>query len=277
MKFDISKKIKIPKKASKEKIIKFFKLIKLNDLITLNKSAKNLTVNEIVSGNLPPYPPILEDLYRLYQFVVLNKRTTILEFGSGWSSLIFTLALSANKEKYKSKIKFLRRNNPFELFVLENKKKYLNKTKEKINFYKKKIGNSYFKSKINWNYSDVYMDLINNRFCTKYKKLPLCNPDLIYLDGPNLFTVKDKLNNFTTDHKDLMPMVGDIIKFEYFLTPGTIIISDGRSANAQFLKDNFIRNWLYKYDKDHDQHLFYLNAPCLGKWNKLQLDFYKSN
>ena len=49
MKFDISKKIKIPKKASKEKIIKFFKLIKLNDLITLNKSAKNLTVNEIVS------------------------------------------------------------------------------------------------------------------------------------------------------------------------------------------------------------------------------------
>ena len=40
MKFDISKKIKIPKKASKEKIIKFFKLIKLNDLITLNKSAE---------------------------------------------------------------------------------------------------------------------------------------------------------------------------------------------------------------------------------------------
>ena len=30
--------------------------------------------------------------------------------------------------------------------------------------------------------------------------------------------VKDKLNNFTIDHKDLMPMVGDIIKFEYFLT-----------------------------------------------------------
>ena len=80
-------------------------------------------MNEVVSGNFPPYPPMLEDLYRLYQFIVLNKRTTILEFGSGWSSLIFNLALSENKKKYFSQIKNLRRNNPFELFILENQKK----------------------------------------------------------------------------------------------------------------------------------------------------------
>ena len=36
----------------------------------------------------------------------------------------------------------------------------------------------------------------------------------------------------------MMPMVGDILKFEYFLTPGTII-TDGRTANAQFLNENF--------------------------------------
>ena len=35
------------------------------------------------------YFPNLNDLYRLYQFVIINKRTTILEFGSGWSTLIF--------------------------------------------------------------------------------------------------------------------------------------------------------------------------------------------
>ena len=45
-------------------------------------------------------------------------------------------------------------------------------------------------------------------------------------------------------------MVRDIIKIEYFLTPGTIIITDGRTANAQFLKDNFQRNWIYEYDKN---------------------------
>ena len=120
------------------------------------------------------------------------------------------------------------------------------------------------------------MDVIDDRYCTQYKNLPLCNPDFIYLDGPNLFSVKNKINNFTTDHKDLMPMVGDIIKFEYFLTPGTIIVTDGRSANAQFLRDSFKRNWLYAYDKNFDQHLFYLNAESLGKWNNLQLKFYSS-
>ena len=44
----------------------------------------------------------LNDLYRLYQFVLLNKRTTILEFGSGFSSLIFSQALKENKNKYKN-------------------------------------------------------------------------------------------------------------------------------------------------------------------------------
>jgi hypothetical protein len=44
------------------------------------------------------YKPELNDLYRLYQFVLLNKRTTILEFGSGFSSLIFNCALEENKK-----------------------------------------------------------------------------------------------------------------------------------------------------------------------------------
>ena len=272
----ILNKIKIPAKVNQQKIEKFFITNKLGELVKLSKLSKPLSVNQIVSKNLPSYPPILSDLYRLYNFVILNKRTTILEFGSGWSTLIFNLALSVNKMKYSEEIKNLRRNTPFELFVLENKKKFLSQTKKRISYFKKTLDKKKFLSKINWSYSDVYMDKINDRYCTQYKKIPLCNPDLIYLDGPNLFSVKNKINNFTTDHKDLMPMVGDIIKFEYFLTPGTIIITDGRSANAQFLKDNFKRNWLYDYDKKNDQHLFYLDAPCLGKWNKLQLDFYRS-
>ena len=66
----------------------------------------------------------------------------------------------------------------------------------------------------------------------------------------------------------------DILKFEYFLTPGTIIVSDGRAANIKFLKDHFKRNWKYINDKKNDQHLFWLVDPVLGKYNKLQLEFY---
>ena len=121
------------------------------------------------------------------------------------------------------------------------------------------------------------MTLLNNKICTQYKKVPLCNPDFIYLDGPDQFKVKKDINGISTRHKDMMPMVSDILKFEYFYTPGTIIVLDGRAANAKFLKDHFKRKWKYILDKKNDQHIFYLTDPVLGKYNKLQLEFYKNN
>ena len=76
---NIFKKIKLPKKIELKKIKIFFKKIKL-DLI-IKDSEKELKKSII--------KPNLNDLYRLYQIIILNKRTTILEFGSGYSSLIF--------------------------------------------------------------------------------------------------------------------------------------------------------------------------------------------
>ena len=98
------------------------------------------------------------------------------------------------------------------------------------------------------------MTSYNGNIATEYSKLPLCNPDFIYLDGPDQFSIQGHVNNISTRHKDMMPMVCDILKFEYFLTPGTIIVVDGRAANAKFLKDNFKRKWIYKNDKKFDQH-----------------------
>ena len=118
------------------------------------------------------------------------------------------------------------------------------------------------------------MSTFNGRICTQYKKLPLCNPDFIYLDGPSQFNVKKDINGISTRHKDMMPMVSDILKLEHFYTPGTIIVCDGRAANAKFLRDNFQRNWKYINDKKSDQHIFLLNDPMLGKYNKLQVKFY---
>ena len=264
-------KIKFPKKIGQRELENFFKKKGLNEIVRLSK-LPDQKINEMLHSN--PHKPELEDLYRLYQFVILNKRTTILEFGSGWSSLIFSLALNELKNKYNNKIKKLRRNNPFELFILENEKKFLDITKNRIKkFYnKKKLLN-----KIHYNYSEIIMTTYNGKFATEYRSLPLCNPDFIYLDGPGQFNIKGRVNGITTGHKDMMPMVCDLLKFEYFYTPGTIIITDGRGANAKFLKDNFKRNWIYKNDAKYDQHIFYLNDPSLGKYNNLQLKFYKGN
>ena len=264
-------KIKIPPKQSNKYLEDFFIKKKLKFIVELSKRKKD-NVNKMTEKE--KYYPNLNDLYRLYQFILLNKRTTVLEFGSGWSTLIFNLALEELKNKYSKQVNSLRRNNPFELFVLENQKKYLNITKNRIN----KI-NQAFKikqgTKINYNFSNVEMTLFNNRICTQYKKVPLCNPDFIYLDGPEQFNVKKNINGISTRHKDMMPMICDILKFEYFYTPGTILVCDGRGANAAFLKDHFKRKWRYINDKLNDQHIFWLDDPILGKYNKLQLEFYK--
>jgi hypothetical protein len=267
---NILKKIKIPKNIPYLKIKNFFRKKKLEVLIKLSRQ-KKLKINQLINKSF--IRPELIDLYRLYQFVILNKRTTVLEFGSGYSSLIFALALNELNTLYKNKIIKLRRNDPFKLFIVENSKKYLNNTKKLIKNFSKKLK---FNSNINYHFSNVKMTTFKDCISTSYEKLPSCNPDFIYLDGPDQFNVKRKVNNITTAHRDMMPMANDILKIENFLTPGTIIIVDGRGANAQFLKNNFRRHWLYKNDERNDQHIFYLNAQPLGKYNKLQLEFYKS-
>ena len=118
--------IKIPPKKNISEIKKFFEKRKLNYLLKNYNDNFKKKVNSMIVDK--PYLPELKDLYMLYQYVVLNKRTTILEFGSGWSSLVFVFALRELKHKYLNKTKSLRRNNPFELFIIENERKYLNIT-----------------------------------------------------------------------------------------------------------------------------------------------------
>jgi hypothetical protein len=262
---------KSPKKKTYKEICSFFNNIGLSLLVkeaNTKDKAKNTVSTSIT------HKPDLTDLYRLYQFIIINKRTTILELGSGWSTLIFFIAMNSLKNKFGKDVKKLRRNNPFEIFVLENSKKYLDITKKRINFFKKKL-NLKNCPKVNYSFSNVDMELYENKICTSFKKLPMCNPDFIYLDGPDQFNVKKDVNGISTRHLDMMPMSSDILKFEFFYTPGTLIICDGRSANALFLKSFLKRNWHHKYDQVNDQHIFYLKDPSLGKYNDLQLAFYK--
>ena len=221
-----------------------------------------------------PYPPDLNDLYRLYKFIIDNNRTTILEFGSGWSSIIFLIALSELKEKKSKMIKKLRRKHPFELFIVENEKKYLDISRKRIERFIKKLKIKK-PPKIHYNLTDVYMTTFQDRICTKYKKIPLCNPDFIYVDGPDQFKVIGDVSGISTRHQDFMPMQCDLLTIEYYLIPGTIIVFDGRSANAKFVKDHFKRSWKYKNDRVNDQHIFHLKDPILGKINKNLLNFYK--
>ena len=126
-------KIKLPKKISQSQLKNYFLKLGLKNLVNESKK-RDQRVNEIITKNL--YKPELYDLYRISELIRLNKRTTVLEFGSGWSSLIISIALMNNKKKYSNDIKKLRRNNPFEIFSVDNEKKYCALTKKRIkNFF----------------------------------------------------------------------------------------------------------------------------------------------
>ena len=88
--------ITTPKKISNTKIVDFFRSINMDFVVKLSKEYQE-SVNDM-SSDLK-YRPQLLDLYRLYQILKLNKRTTVLEFGSGYSSLIFATALSHFKKQ----------------------------------------------------------------------------------------------------------------------------------------------------------------------------------
>lgn len=254
-------KLKIPKKTNYEK---FFKSEGLTWMVKLSKEKKKLRDYRI---NKNPHLPDLKDLYFLYQTIRLNNRTTILEYGCGWSTLVMHLALMKNRKKNNNKF-FSRCGNPYELFSVDASRKFIGIAKKRVENYSKNA------KKINFYYSQVKMTKFNNRYCTEYKNHPLVNPDFIYLDAPSQWGVSNKIENFTTDHHSMMPMACDILKYEHFLTPGTIIVSDGRTANARFLIANFQRKWKHLHMKQIDQHYFYLNEQALGKWNEEQINFY---
>jgi len=111
------------------------------------------------------------------------------------------------------------------------------------------------------------------KICTYYENLPNVCPDLIYIDGPSRYHPVNHVRNITTAHPDRMPMSADILAMEWFLCPGTLIVIDGRTANARFLKCNLQREWRHIYDPDEDYHTFELVEPPLGAINRKELEW----
>lgn len=258
--------IKIPRIPTKNKIIEFFKKKNFKNLL-INSKKKSLKINQLLNDQ--PYKPELTDLYNLYWIIRLNKRITSLEFGSGWSSLIIAKALNDNKSLYLKDVLKLRRNYQFNNFIVDNEKKYLNIAKNRIkNFDKKLLKGSIF------NFSKCRMKINDLNYVTEFDNLPKVNPDFIYLDGPDQFNIINSDDGYNIDDKDLTPMAADILKIEFFLNPGTIILIDGRGANANFLKKKLIRNWEYRYFYRLDQHIFYLNEKPYGTHSKNLADFF---
>lgn len=219
---------------------------------------------ETVNNTNYPNAAELDDLIRLHYLVRLRKVTTILEIGVGKSTAVFNDALSKNKALYSEYVaKYLRRSNPFECHSIDNNKDWINEVKLEYQDMEN----------VTFHFCKCEVSSIDSRICTLFHGIPNICPDLIYLDGPDQFSPQGDVRGLSTKHPDRMPMSGDIITIEHFLTPGTLIVVDGRTANARFLKANLQRNWHYLHVPEYDQHFFELREAPLGVYNKRQIEF----
>jgi len=216
------------------------------------------------------YPPIIEDLWPLHEGVVKRKALSILEYGSGWSTLVLAMALEHNKALYNEVVKSkIRHPNPFCLMTVDASRTYSNIAVSRAKQYSTTdIIPVVSKSKL--------IEFQNN-ICHVFTKVPPFTADFIYLDGPDSSQVKGSIRGFhlrfgSNKRKYGMPMSADILSIEFFLWPGTTLVVDGRGANAQFLLKSLRRNWQYFYDPESDQHTFELIEPSWGKISQALLE-----
>ena len=207
------------------------------------------------------FPYNLADLYSLYLSVRNNRIVAILEFGSGWSTLALTIALEENRRSFSKYIELnVRHPNAFTIMTVDCSEKY-----QAVAL--KRIPDNLATIRIIPVVSDARMTVLNGQYCHIFDQLPPFTADFVYLDGPDCNQVVGNVGGFSVkfgSNEDCygLPMAADVLLLEPFFWPGTILITDGRGANASFLKSNFKRNWLYNYDKDLDQHYFkLLEAP----------------
>jgi hypothetical protein len=228
---------------------------------------KNSTLEKSVSAfEEKPFEPEYNDLCRLHWIALSRKVINILEFGSGYSTAILADAMRTLGKYFGEWAKnSIRSENPFHVYAVEEEQRFLEITQSRLG--------SKLQTFATVSRSSVDILIHDNRIASVYSKLPNISPDFIYLDGPSQFATTQEINGFSFNSKARMPMSADILRVEFFLEPGTLILVDGRTANARFLKSYLRRNWAYLHDPIGDIHYFELQEEPLGPFNKLKLEF----
>lgn len=220
----------------------------------------------VTDGITEAYPIELDDLIRIHYLIRSLRVITALEIGAGKSTVVMADAIAKNKKEFKGFVQgILRKNNAFELHSVETSKHWASEVK--------KIIPDHLKGFCNIHFTKVRMDTFDSRICTTFDNFPNICPDFIYLDGPDQHIPYGDINGISTTHEDRMPMVSDILRIEHFLLPGTVILVDGRTANARFMKSNLQRDWEYKHYPEYDIHIFKNIESALGVYNQREINF----
>ena len=222
------------------------------------------------TGGINTYPPLIEDLWSLYENIVKRRVVSILEYGSGWSTLVLALALEHNKKIYGDLVSSeIRHPNPFHLMTVDSSRSF-----SKIAVRR---AEEYTTTEIVSVVSKSKLVEIESQICNVFTNVPPFTADFVYIDGPDSSQVKGTIRGFhprfgDRERKYGMPMTADLIGLEFFLWPGSTIVVDGRGANANFLRKILKRDWQYSYNSFTNQHFFDLVEPSWGKYSQKLLE-----
>ena len=257
--------------SNKKKINEYCELFSIKAICkSINFDENGTSSDNVLFGSDPkntaPYVIQYDELCRLHYLCLTRKVLNTLEFGSGFSTAVMADAKKILSNHFGSWAKDnLRVSQPFHVYAVEEEQRFLEITNERLHGDLSPFATV--------SRSSVELGTYDNHYATYFSKIPNISPDLILLDGPGQFSTTKEINGFNLNDMSRMPMAADILKFEFFLEPGTLIVVDGRTANARFLKAYLRMNWVHHHDVDGDIHLFELQEPPLGKFNDKKLKF----
>jgi hypothetical protein len=214
------------------------------------------------------YEPDIGDLYRLYSYVISNCVTSILEFGSGWSTLALSIGLQEIREKYGSEYPGYARNpHPFRICTVDNSPEFVNLALSRLD--------SDSLNHVDVHIASPVLTIVGSNPVTLWNPVPRFDFDLIYLDAPEPEQVITTEFQIPMSSVHDLPIAGDLVVNEPYIHPETSILIDGRSANSRYLKSNLRRNWNYRSFPDGDFSLLHLIEEPLGKINAEHINFRK--
>lgn len=221
-----------------------------------------------VEKTYQPISPDFLDLARLHLLITKRKCINVLELGSGYSSLIIADALKANFINNGGELpQQIRRNDPWQLDSIDESEEWLRLSESRIPATLKRF--------VNFQQSKVCLGTFSDRPVSYYENLPNKAYDLIYIDGPSQYAPNQSdWLGFNTANPGRMPMSADILRIEHFLQSGTMVLFDGRSANAKFFELNVQKKWKKYHSKSFDQTLYVDCSKSLGKFNDAFLQYW---
>jgi len=212
------------------------------------------------------YEPEIDDLYFLYSLVKDKFVTSILEYGSGWSTYALVMALNENLMEFGDEHRrSIRHPDSFKLLTIDASRKYQKGALKRIPLdLQKNITAIVSKPKLT-DFGGV--------ICHSFEYVPNFAPDVIYIDGPDHNQVVGSINCFEYRESFTQPMSSDILMIEPYLWPETIIVTDGRTANARFLATRLKRSWQILQDPFGDRTIFRLDETPLGLISEEHINF----